>query len=138
MDKSERNWFIFLILVFLVFNILTFSPLVPWQKWTLWEHPSPDQVVQVDFGNYEIHMDSPVEVNAGEYIEFRASSSDVTYGLGVFRKDMSMVFQMQVVPGENNRILWMFDESGWFDVRSTEYSGPRHSEMFLPDAIHVN
>jgi cytochrome c oxidase subunit 2 len=61
----------------------------------------------------------------------------VTYGLGVFRKDGSLVFQEQVLPDRENRILWKFDQVGLYDVRSTEYSGPRHSEMYVPDAIRV-
>jgi len=137
MDKRERNWLFVLIAVFVIVNVLTFSTLVPWQKWMLWDQPAPDQVVNVHFENYEIQMDQPVEVKAGDYVEFKASSSDVTYGFGVFRKDNSMVFQMQVVPGEDNHILWKFDEAGWFDVRSTEYSGPRHSDMLVTDAILV-
>ena len=54
-----------------------------------------------------------------------ATTDDVTYGLGVFRKDNSMVFQMQVVPGHENDILWTFDMliidglvnlAGWFGL----------------------
>ncbi len=78
-----------------------------------------------------------LSVKAGEFVEFVATSRDVTYGFGVFRKDGKMVFQMQVVPGYENRIVWRFDEPGTYDIRSTEYSGPRHPEMFVADAIHV-
>jgi hypothetical protein len=35
MDREERIWLGVLILVALVFNIVTLSPLVPWQKWLL-------------------------------------------------------------------------------------------------------
>ena len=73
----------------------------------------------------------------GEYVEFVAVSADVTYGFGVFRPDGTLVFQMQVLPGRENRILWKFDEAGSYDVRSTEYSGPRHSDMHYADAIRV-
>jgi cytochrome c oxidase subunit 2 len=61
----------------------------------------------------------------------------VTYGFGVFRPDGTMVFQMQVIPGHENSILWKFDSPGPYDVRSTEYSGPRHPEMFVANAIQV-
>ena len=137
MDKRERNWLIILVAVFLIVNILTLSPLVPWQRWMLWEQPEPERTVDIQYANYEIGMETPLEVNLGEFVEFRATSADVTYGFGVFRKDNSLVFQMQVIPGGINHILWQFDEPGWYDVRSTEYSGPGHSGMFLPDAIHV-
>jgi cytochrome c oxidase subunit 2 len=70
-------------------------------------------------------------------VEFTATSRDVTYGLGAFRPDGTMVFQMQVIPGYENRLVWKFDAPGTYDVRSTEYSGPRHSEMFVKNAIRV-
>ena len=139
MDHRERNWLFVLIGVFLVFNIVTLSPLIPWQHWLLWGSPTPDQTVQIEFGDYEIHLPPEgIEVRVGEYVEFVATSTDVTYGLGVFRQDGTMVFQEQVPPGRENRIIWKFAEAGTYDVRSSEYSGPRHSEMYVPAAIHVS
>jgi cytochrome c oxidase subunit II len=137
MEKKERNWLFILTAIFIVFNVITLSPMIPWQSWLLWSHPTPDQTVNLVYSDYDIQMDQPIEVKAGEYIDFHAKSEDVTYGFGVFRKDMSMVFQMQVMPGQDNHILWKFDEPGWYDVRSTEYSGPKHSGMYYPDAINV-
>jgi len=138
MDRQERIWLGVLVAVFVLVNVITLSPLVPWQQWTLWTHPTPQQQVRIEFGDYEIHLPpGGVQVQAGEFVEFVAISQDVTYGLGVFREDGRMVFQMQVVPGHENRIVWRFDQPGTYDVRSTEYSGPRHPEMFVPDAIRV-
>jgi cytochrome c oxidase subunit 2 len=138
MDRRERNWLFFLVGVFLVFNVVTFSPLVPWQEWLLWSKPDADRTVRVEFGEYEIRLPpGGIEARVGEYVEFVATSDDVTYGLGVFRQDNTMVFQMQVLPGRENHIVWKFQEPGIYDVRSTEYSGPRHSEMYVPDAIRV-
>ncbi len=137
MDKRERNWLFFLIGIFIVVNVITLSPIVPWQHWMLWDKPRPAKTVDVSYADYVITMDTPLEIKQGEFIEFNAVSTDVTYGFGVFRKDNSMIFQMQVMPGIQNKITWKFDETGWFDVRSTEYSGPKHSDMHLVDAIHV-
>lgn len=138
MDREERIWFGVLILVALVFNVATLSPLVPWQKWLLWSHPTPDKQISVEIGNYEIHLPpEAIKVRVGEFVEFVATSRDVTYGFGVFRPDGTMVFQMQVIPGHQNSILWKFDAPGTYDVRSTEYSGPRHPQMFIENAIQV-
>jgi len=138
MDSREKRWLYFLIAVFLVFNIVTLSPIIPWQKWLLWSSPEPDQRFSIDYKDYQILLPPEgIEVKAGEYVEFVAESADVTYGFGVFRPDNSMVFQMQVLPGRENSILWKFDAPGSYDVRSTEYSGPRHSEMYYADAIRV-
>jgi cytochrome c oxidase subunit 2 len=138
MAREERLWFGFLILVFVVFNAVTLSPIVPWQKWMVWSKPTPEMTIGVEMENYEIRLPKDgISVGANKYVEFVATSEDVTYGLGVFRPDGTLVFQMQVLPGRENRMLWKFDAAGTYDVRSTEYSGPRHSEMFIKDAVRV-
>jgi cytochrome c oxidase subunit 2 len=138
-ERSERLWLGLLIVVALVFNVVTLSPLLPWQQWMLWGNPMPSQRIPVEFQNYQIKLPPQgIQVKVGEFVEFVATSKDVTYGLGVFRQDGSMVCQMQVVPGYENKLLWKFDTPGTYDVRSTEYSGPRHSEMFVANAIRVS
>jgi len=138
MEREERIWLGILVVVFLVVNAITLSPLVPWQRWILWDRPTPQARFYIEFEDYEIRLPPEgIQVTAGEFVEFVATSRDVTYGFGVFRKDGKMVFQMQVVPGYENRIVWRFDDPGTYDIRSTEYSGPRHPEMFVADAIHV-
>jgi len=137
MEKAERRWLYILIVVFVIVNAVTLSSIVPWQTWQLWQKPVAARVVEVSYEDYIITMDTPVEVKVGEYVQFSATSADVTYGFGVFRKDNSMVFQMQVLPGRDNTIIWKFDETGMYDVRSTEYSGPKHSDMIVRDAILV-
>ncbi len=139
MERQEKIWLGVLIVVLLMFNVVTLSPLVPWQKWLTWSPPEPDKHISVEMENYNIHLPSQVvELKANEFVEFSATSKDVTYGFGVFRADGTMVFQMQVLPGYTNRMVWKFDKPGSYDVRSTEYSGPRHSEMFLKNAIRVS
>jgi len=138
LEKREKIWFGVLIFVALAFNIFSLSPLVPWQQWLLWSHPIPTQSVRVEMGDYEIRLPSGgIQVKTNEYMEFVATSTDVTYGFGVFRQDGTLVFQMQVLPGYENKIVWKFDAPGVYDMRSTEYSGPRHPEMFIEDAILV-
>ncbi len=122
----------------LAFNAVTLSPLIPWQQWLLWSHPAPDQRIAVEMANNEIRLPAEgIQIQTGTFVEFVATSKDVTYGFGVFRPDGTLVFQMQVVPGYENRMLWKFDAPGAYTVRSTEYSGPRHPEMYVRDAIHV-
>lgn len=72
-----------------------------------------------------------------EKVRFNVVSNDLTYGFGLFRPDNSMVFQMQVVPGHMNDILWQFDRQGVYSIRSTEYSGPAGIDMIVPDAVVV-
>jgi cytochrome c oxidase subunit 2 len=48
-----------------------------------------------------------------------------------------MLFQMQVVPGHRNDILWYFDKPETYTIRSTEYSGPRGVFMIEKDVVKV-
>lgn len=138
MDKRELRWLLVLVAVFVIVNVITLSPLVPWQKWLLWSNPAPDRTISVEFEDYQIRLpQGGVQIKSDEFVQFVATSKDVTYGFGVFRQDGTMVFQMQVLPGYDNKITWKFDAAGSYDVRSTEYSGPKHSEMYVPNAITV-
>jgi cytochrome c oxidase subunit 2 len=138
MDVRERRWLYVLIAVFLVFNIITFSPLVPWQQWAIWSHPAPVKSFAISVSDYKMTFPSGgMSAKVGDYVEFVATSSDVTYGFGVFRPDGTIVFQMQVLPGHTNRMTWKFDAPGTYDVRSTEYSGPKHSDMHYKGVITV-
>ncbi len=48
-----------------------------------------------------------------------------------------MLFQMQVVPGHRNDIMWEFLQPGIYTIRSTEYSGPKGAQMILNDVVEV-
>ena len=139
MDRREKIWLGVLIVVALGVNAITLTPLVPWQEWLLWSNPTPAQSFSIDVENYTFHFPSQgIQAQVGEFVEFVATSRDVTYGFGVFRKDGTMVFQMQVVPGHVNDILWQFDRPGVYSIRSTEYSGPAGIGMIVPDVVVVN
>ncbi|MFN8111097.1 MAG: cytochrome c oxidase subunit II [Thermoleophilia bacterium] len=80
---------------------------------------------------------SVLQINCNELVHFDVRSKDLTYGFGLFRKDNSMVFQMQVVPGHRNDLLWKFKKNGVYSIRSTEYSGPEGARMGVKDAVQV-
>lgn len=139
MERKEYSWLIILIIIAVIFNALTISPLVPWQKWLLWSRPDPDKSYLIEFGENQIKLpESEISVNTDQYIEFVAVSSDVTYGLGVFDPDGPMLFQFQVLPGRENKFIWKFENPGSYTIRSTEYSGPKHSDMVIENAIKVS
>ena len=77
-------------------------------------------------------------VPCGEYVVFDVVSNDITYGFGLFRQDDSLVTQMQVNPLSRNDLMWKFPKNGIYDIRSTEYSGPKGGRhMTLKKAILV-
>ena len=139
MEKNERSWLYFLLAIVLIGNLVTLSPLIPSANYGMWTQSTPVAAITIQVVNYHFVMpQAPIVVPAGKVVEFIVVSHDVTYGFGVFRKDGTMVFQMQVVPEPyKNTILWVFDQPGFYDVRSTEYSGPLNPSMYLPNAIQV-
>jgi hypothetical protein len=138
MEKEEKRYLYLLVVVALLINAVTVSPLIPWQRWLLWSTPTPTSVFNISMCNYQITLPSGgIKAKVGEPVKFVATSCDVTYGFGVFYKSGRMLFQIQVLPNYGNEIVWIFDESGSYTIRSTEYSGPEHSSMVLPDAIMV-
>jgi len=117
---------------------VTLSPLIPWQNWLYWSTPTPTKEFHISISEYKFTLPSDgITIKAGEPVKFVVTSSDVTYGFGVFYKSGRMLFQIQVLPGYSNEIIWIFDEAGTYTIRSTEYSGPEHPSMVLPDAIMV-
>ncbi len=138
MERAEKRWLLVLAAVAVAFNVVTLSPLVPWQQWMVWSPPQPVQEFRISVVNYTFTFPSGgIHAPVGQPVRFVATSGDVTYGFGVFRKDGGMVFQMQIIPTYENSITWVFDAVGFYDVRSTEYSGPLHPTMFVVDAIEV-
>lgn len=127
-----------LIVLGISLHIITFNT-IPWVPVDLnRDNIKPDKVFEITVANHQFNL--PAEkliINAGEQALFNVSSNDLTYGFGLFRQDNSMIFQMQVVPGHRNDILWRFDTPGLYTIRSTEYSGPKGAQMILKDAVVV-
>ena len=139
METKERNWLYFLIAIVLIGNLVTLSPLIPSANYGFWTQSAPVMTITIQVEDYHFIMpEQPIVIPLGQVVEFVVISHDVTYGFGVFRKDGTMVFQMQVVPEPyRNTLKWVFDQPGFYDVRSTEYSGPKNPFMFVANAIEV-
>lgn len=138
MERQEKRYLYLLIVIAIVINAITVSPLVPSQRWLLWSQPAPTKVFHITINDYKFTLPSNgITVKVGEPVKFVVTSRDVTYGFGVFYKSGRMLFQIQVLPNYSNEIVWIFDEPGAYTIRSTEYSGPEHSSMVVPDAIMV-
>ena len=119
-------------------HIVTYNT-IPWSPMDLNRAEiQPDKVFDISVANHQFSL--PAEklvVKVNEKVLFNVTSHDLTYGFGLFREDNSMVFQMQVVPGHKNDILWQFGKPGTFTIRSTEYSGPKGAAMVLKDVVEV-
>lgn len=127
-----------LIVAGVTLHIITFNT-IPWAPLDLNRAEiKADKEFNISVVNHEFKL--PTEqlvIKQGEKALFKVTSEDLTYGFGLFRQDNSMVFQMQVVPGHMNDILWKFDKPGVYSIRSTEYSGPKGAQMIVKDAVVV-
>lgn len=132
------GWIGFLVAVSITFHVLT-AWQVPWVEWELNRArltPNRDIAVTVKDHQFRLPGDG-ISITQGELVRFRVRSEDLTYGFGVFRDNGLMEFQMQVVPGHDNDIIWAFSEPGLYSIRSTEYAGPQTWTMHAKHAIEV-
>lgn len=119
-------------------HIITYNT-IPWAPMDINRKDiKPDKVFDISVANHKFQLPSEkLMINVNEKVLFDVTSKDLTYGFGLFRTDNSMLFQMQVVPGHRNDILWQFDKPGIYTIRSTEYSGPKGANMVLKDVVEV-
>jgi len=131
-------FFGFLVVLGVSLHIVTHET-IPWKSLDLERHKiAADREFVISVAEHEFILPSkPMIIKAGETVRFTVTSDDLTYGFGLFRPDNSMLFQMQVLPGHANDILWRFDRPGRYTIRSTEYSGWKGIRMVVPDAVEV-
>lgn len=120
-------------------HIITYNT-IPWAPIDLNRSDfTPDKVVKISVANHKFTLpDEKIVLKTGEKVLFDVSSTDLTYGFGLFRPDNSMVFQMQVIPWHKNDIIWVFEKPGVYTIRSTEYSGPKGVMMIVKNAVVVS
>ena len=119
-------------------HIITYNT-IPWAKVDLNRSDyKPDKTFNITVRNHQFILPSEkMIINVNDRVLFDVKSEDLTYGFGLFRQDNSMLFQMQVVPGHRNDVIWQFDRPGVYSIRSTEYSGPKGAFMIAKDAVEV-
>lgn len=129
----------FLVVCGVSLHFITYNT-IPWAPLDLNRAEiTPDRVVSISVEKHVFTLPAPkVTVGCREKVLFKVESKDLTYGFGLFRPDNTMVFQMQVLPGHLNDLLWEFDRAGTYSIRSTEYSGPAGVAMIVPDAVEVS
>lgn len=131
-------WVAFLIVLGVSLHLLT-AFTIPWKEMDYNRANIPaEKTFNINVAQHKFQLPSrQMTMRVGQVVKFVATSSDLTYGFGVFRPDDTMVFQMQVVPGHANEILWQFSRPGLYTVKSTEYSGPEGVNMAEKNAILV-
>jgi cytochrome c oxidase subunit 2 len=128
----------FLVVLGVSLHIVTHET-IPWKPIDLNRNEmQADKVFDISIRDHQFILPADtMKVTCNELVLFKVTSEDLTYGFGLFRQDNSMVFQMQVVPGHMNDVLWKFDKAEVLSIRSTEYSGWKGLNMVVKDAVVV-
>ena len=118
---------------------ITTANTIPWVAVDLDRDAYPaDKTFEITMADHRFQLPSEVlAIDCGDRVLFEVTTTDLTYGFGLFRQDHTMLFQMQVVPGHRNDVLWTFEKNGIYTIRSTEYSGPAGHRMIVEDAVEV-
>lgn len=89
--------------------------------------PAP-MIVNVSGGQWWWETDT-VEIPAGQEVEFRVTTEDVTHGMGIYTPDMTLVAQVQAMPGYTNKLVHTFETPGTYQILCMEFCGIAHHDM---------
>ncbi|NVO21331.1 MAG: cytochrome C oxidase subunit II [Bacteroidetes bacterium] len=128
----------FLVVLGVSLHIVTHET-IPWKPIDLnRDKIAHDKLFEISIKDHQYKLPADtLKIDQNDMVLFKVTSEDLTYGFGLFRQDNSMLFQMQVIPGHMNDILWKFDKPQVYTIRSTEYSGWKGSNMILKDVVVV-
>ena len=74
-------------------------------------------------------IDAPQPLVTGRPVAFLARSRDVAHSFGVYNPEGTLIFQAQVVPDHEQKIVHTFAEPGVYTVHCLEFCGVGHHEM---------
>jgi cytochrome c oxidase subunit II len=136
--KIFYSFVTFLVVLGVSLHIITHET-IPWKPMDLnRKEIKADRVFNISAADHKFLLPSEkLVMKKNEKVLFNVSSDDLTYGFGLFRSDNTMMFQMQVIPGHINDIMWQFDRAGIYSIRSTEYSGWKGINMIVRNAVIV-
>lgn len=138
MNGIFYTWVGVLVFIGVGIHIFSFNK-IPWVKWDLnRDKIKADQEFSIAIADYKFQLpEKQLIIKEGQMVRFNLESKDYTYGFGLFREDGTLVFQMQVVPGNKNDLVWKFNKSGTYSIRSTEYSGPKGGNIMVKSAVVI-
>lgn len=138
----QRRRVLFMIGLILVASVaIATLPQAPYAR----EDTTADRIIYVATRQYEfVFSEEPIvsvediprsrriaslELFAGELVEFRVTSLDVTHGFGIYGPERQLLAQTQAMPGYVNRLLVRMERTGRFLVLCMEYCAGGHHLM---------
>ena len=87
------------------------------------------QLVRVTGVQFAWAIDAPQPLVTNRPVAFIARSRDVAHGFGVYNPSGVLIFQAQVVPDHDQKIVHTFTEPGLYTVHCLEFCGAGHHKM---------
>lgn len=130
--RREKGWFVVvvLLLVGLLFGTIFVTP---YGK----SAPKRKQVVEVQGFQFGWTIEpSPMKANVP--VEFRLRSLDVNHAFAVYNADDELLFQVQVMPGRTQKLVYTFKKPGTYQVLCFEFCGLYHDLMRATFTVKPN
>jgi cytochrome c oxidase subunit II len=134
--KYELHWTLIILVVVVLFAVSTLS-FLPYPYAHSDVKPTMSVDVQAQQFNWCLspppswgtNCQADYQIPAGSTVMFYVRSMDVTHGFGVYSSGGEILFQVQVMPGFNNSIMYQFTQPGDYYIRCLEFCGYGHYEM---------
>lgn len=126
LQRLEASWLGFVIVVFVVVNLasIAFMPTVV----TAQKTGDADVEVDVEAGMWYYQM-SEREFETGTTVTFHVKSVDTVHSFALYNPDDTVEFTQMLIPGQQAKMTYTFDEPGTYTVRCLEYCGTGHALM---------
>ena len=135
--RFESHWTIIILIIFVVFGVSTLT-LMPYPY--AHSNVKPTMTVDVQASQFSWCLSNPpnwgspncvnnFQIPVGNTVLFLVNSSDVTHGFGVYDSQGTLLFQVQVMPGFVNSIMYQFTTPGTYYIRCREFCGWGHYIM---------
>lgn len=120
--RAEKGWLgiVIVLLVALLFGTIFFIP--------YFNDPADRQVVEVEAVQFGWKV-PPTTIVAGTPVEFALTSPDVNHGFGIYDENHVLLFQVQVIPGHEQRGVYTFEKPGTYSILCLEFCGVGHHLM---------
>ena len=91
---------------------------------------SDSEIIEVHVTGGQWYWDiDKQEIPAGKTIIFNLHTKDVNHGFGVIDKSGRLLFQTQAMPGYINKVQYVFDQPGQYQILCLEFCGVSHHDM---------
>ena len=123
LGATEKKWFVavIVILAVLLFATIFFTP----YGRTAGKGALVEKVTAIQFA----FLMPSTPIVAGRQVEFELTSRDVNHSFAVYNSSGTLLFQVQIEPGQVQDYVYTFTKPGTYTVLCLEYCGVGHDHM---------